>query len=180
MLTLRRPQSPFPRPTCVPAPVLAAVWAVAAVAGGLGVARLPLFTTVEILAGLLVVAAAVWEPAIGLGLALAVGVTRAYVAAARPDIPDLGQVLLGLALAGWAARCLAQRRIIIPRSGLLVVLGVYVGASVLSLLPTLSASLELGLKEIIKWAELGAILVLVASEAERGRLRWIITAILLT
>src|SRR5260221_2053309 len=142
MLTLRRPQSPFPRPTCVPAPVLAAVWAVAAVAGGLAVARLPLFTTVEILAGLLVVAAAVWEPAIGLGLALAVGVTRAYVAAARPDIPDLGQVLLGLALAGWAARSLAQRRLIIPRSRLLVDLKLYLGASLVDVGPTALGSLD--------------------------------------
>jgi|SRR5579859_3396367 len=163
----------------LPATVLAAVWATLAVLGGLALARLSLLTSGEILAGLLVGAAALWEPALGLGLALAVGVTRAYLAAARPDLPDLGQMLLGLALAGWAARSLAQRRIVIPRSGLLVLLGVYVGVSLLSLLPTLSASIELGLKEIIKWGEMGAILVLVASEAERGRLRWVIAAVLL-
>jgi putative inorganic carbon (hco3(-)) transporter len=175
MLALRRTQWQVR----LSAPALAAVWAVLAVAGGLAVARLSLLTTVEIMAGLVVAAAAVWEPAIGLGLALAVGVTRAYLAAARPDIPDLGQIFLGLALAGWAARSLAQRRVVIPRSGLLAVLSVYIGVSLLSLVPTLSASAELGLKEIIKWAELGAILILVASEAQRGRLRWIIAAILL-
>src|SRR5437588_330404 len=113
MLALRR----TPWQLRLPASTLSTVWAVLAVAGGLAVVRLPLLTTVEILGGLVVAAAAVWEPAIGLGLALGVGLTRAYLAAVRPDVPDLGQVLLGLALAGWAARCLAQRRIIVPRSG---------------------------------------------------------------
>src|SRR2546422_1562380 len=135
------------------APALAGLWAALAVACGLAVARLPLLTTFGIVAGLVVTGAAFWEPAVGLGLALAVGVTRAYVAAARPEIPDLGQVILALALTGWAARGLAQRRIVIPRTGLLIGLGLYIGAGLLSLVPSASASLELGLKEIIKWAE---------------------------
>ena len=163
----------------LPAPALAAVWAVAAVAGGLALARWPWLTVLAVIAGLVAVAAAVWEPALGLGLALAVGLTRAYLAAARPGTPDLGQVFLGLALVGWLARSLALRRIVIPRSGLLVALGLYVGASLLSLLPTPNASLEMGLLEIIKWTEVGAILVLVVSESQRGRIRWVIGAVLL-
>ena len=163
----------------LPAPALAVVWALAATIGGLILARLPWLTSLALLGGAVVVAAAVWEPAIGLGLALAIGVTRAYLAAARPGTPDLGQVFLGLALAGWAARSLALRRIAIPRSGLLAALGVYVAASLLSLLPTPTASLELGLLELIKWAEVGAIMVLVVSEAQRGRGSWIIAAVLL-
>ena len=55
----------------------------------------------------------------------------------------------------------------------------YISVSLLSLAPTLGASLELGLKEIVKWGEVGAILILVASEAERGRLGWVVAAILL-
>src|SRR5258708_5637791 len=147
MLTPRRSQWQLR----LPATALAAVWAILAAGGGLAVARLSLLSTVEIIIGLIIVAAAVWEPVLGLGLALGVGVTRAYLAAARPDLPDLGQILLGLALAGWAARGLAQRRIVIPRSGVLVLLGTYVAVSLLSLVPSLSASLELRLKEIIKW-----------------------------
>lgn len=163
----------------LPAPALSAVWAVVAAAGGLALARLPWLTSLSVIAGLVVVVAAVWEPAVGLGLALSIGLTRAYLAAARPGTPDLGQILLGLALAGWAARSLAQRRVVIARTGLLVVLGVYVGVSLLSLVPTPAASLELGLQEIIKWTEVGAILVLVVSESQRGRGRWIVAAVLL-
>src|SRR5882672_8843337 len=96
---------------------------------GLALARLPWLTSLAIMAGLVVVAAAVWEPALGLGLALTMGLTRAYLGAARPGTPDLGQVLLGLALAGWLARSLALRQIVIPRTGLLVALGLYVAAS---------------------------------------------------
>jgi putative inorganic carbon (HCO3(-)) transporter len=175
MLSLRREMWD----TRLMAAALAGLWAALAVAGGLAIARLPLVTTVEIGAGLVVTAAAIWEPALGLGLALAVGVTRAYLAAARPEMPDLGQVVLALALASWAARGLAQRRIVIPQTGLLIGLGLYLGAGLLSLVTSASVSLELGLKEIIKWAEVAAVLVLVASEAERGRARWIVAAVLL-
>jgi putative inorganic carbon (HCO3(-)) transporter len=161
------------------APPRAAIWAALAALGGLAIARLSLLNGVEIGAGVVVLAAAVLEPALGLGLALTLGLTRAYLAAAVPAIPDLGQVLLGLALAGWLARGLAQRRIVVPRTGLLVALGIYLGASLLSLVPNSGASLDLGLKEIVKWAEMGAILVLVVSEAERGRAGWIVAAVLI-
>jgi len=175
MPALRRPLLSVP----LSAPALAAIWALAAVGGGLVLARLPWLTSLAVIAGVVALAAAVWSPAIGLGLALAVGLTRAYLAAARPGTPDLGQVFLGLALAGWLARGLAERRIIIPRSGLLVALGLYVGASLLSLVPTPTASLELGLLELIKWTEVAAILVLVVDECRRGRAGWIIAAVLL-
>lgn len=177
MLSLRRPFWNARLPAGAGA--LAGLWAALAVACGLAVARLSLLTSLEIVAGLIVTAAAIWEPALGLGLALAVGTTHAYLAAARPEIPDLGQVLLAMALAGWAARGLAQRRIVIPQTGLLLGLGVYLGASLLSLVPAASASLELGLKEVIKWTEVAAVLVLVAAEAGRGRARWIVAAVLL-
>ena len=175
MQTLRRPVWP----SRVSAPALAPVWTALALASGLLLARLSLVTSLEIAGGLVVVVATIWEPALGLGLALAVGTTHAYLAAARPDIPDLGQLLLGLALAGWLARGLAQRAIVIPRIGLLVPLGLYLGASLLSLVPATSASLELGLKELVKWAEVGAVLVVVVAEVGRGRARWLLAAVLL-
>lgn len=175
MVALRRNIGQFSRSD----QALVILWAALAIAGGLAVARLSLLTTITAVAGLIVLAAAIWEPAIGLGLALALGVSRAYLAAAVPAIPDLGQLFLGLALAGWLARGLAQRRIIVPRSGLLVAFGIYLAASLLSLVPTGSASLELGLKEIVKWAEMAAIIVLVVSEAGRGRARWVLAAVLL-
>jgi O-antigen ligase len=174
MIALRRPLGPRP---LTAAALLPAVWAVLAIAAGLAVARLPLLTSLAAAAGLLVLAAAFWEPALGLGLALALGTAKAYLAAARPAWPsDLGQIFLAIALAGWLARGLVQRRIAFPHIPLLLPLAVYLAAGWLSLLA--ASSLEEGLKEVIKWAEIAAIIVLVVSEARRGRAPWIAGAII--
>ena len=156
----------------------AALWAGLAVAAGLLVGRLPLTWSLALIGGAIVLAAAVWEPALGLGLALSLGTAKAYLSAARPDLPaDLGQALLALALAGWLARGLLQHAIVVPRIKLLLPLGIYLGAGWLSLLA--ATSLQESLKEIIKWAEIAAVVVLVAAEARRGRFGWIVAAVLL-
>jgi O-antigen ligase len=157
--------------------LLGAAWAGVALAVGAMLVRLPLLSGLAIVAGVVVLGAAAWEPALGIGLALTLGTSRAYLMAARPELPDLGQIVLGLALAGWLARGLAQRAIVIPRIHLLLPLGIYVSVGLVSLLP--AASLEEGLKEIIKWAEVGAIIVIVAGEARRGRARWVLAAVLI-
>src|SRR5436190_16406050 len=119
MTALRRPLGPRPIPV---AALSASLWALLAVAAGLAVARLPLLTSLAAAAGLLVLAAAFWEPALGLGLALALGTAKAYLAAARPEWPagDPGQIFLAVALAGWLARGLVRRRILLPRIPLLL------------------------------------------------------------
>ena len=173
MLALQR-RFERPQPSAL---LIAAAWAGVALVTGAILAGLSLLNGLAIVAGVVVLVAAAWEPALGLGLALILGTSHAYLMAARPDLPDLGQVVLGLALAGWLARGLAQRAIVIPRVSLLVPLGLYVGVGLLSLLP--AASLEAGLNEIIKWTEVGAIIVIVVGEARRGRARWILGAVLI-
>lgn len=162
--------------------------ALAALALGLLIARLPLEVSAALLIGAALVAVSVWEPALGMGLAIIFGPTRALLAITHPELPlDLGQVFFGLAIAGWLARGLARRRIVVPRIGLLVPLGVYIFVGLLSLLP--ATSLEEGLKESLKWIEIALGVVILVSEAEpprraapgifEGRIKWVIAAILI-
>jgi putative inorganic carbon (HCO3(-)) transporter len=143
------------------------------------IAWLPLEYSLALFAAIILIIASVWEPVIGLGLAVILGPAKAIIAIARPDLPsDVGQIFFALALAGWLARGLARREIIIPRIWLLLPLGVYIAVSLFSLLPALS--LEEGLKEILKWIEIALVIVILVSEAEhRGRLNWIIAGILI-
>ncbi len=156
----------------------ALLWAALAVGSSLLVAGLPLSLSVPLLAGALAVGLSLWEPVAGLGLAMLLGPARAYLSTAFPGFPsDAGQVFFALALAGWLARGLALRRLSLPTDRLLLPLGLYLGAGLLSL--TAAVSLEEGLKELIKWAEVGVAIVILLSEAQRGRGRAIVAAVLL-
>ncbi|MBF8283440.1 MAG: hypothetical protein HW378_2355, partial [Anaerolineales bacterium] len=142
------------------------------------IARLPPEYSLALIVGAALAGVAAWEPALGIGLAIILGPAKALLAIARPAWPsDLGQIFFALAVAGWLAHGLARRRLLVPRIGLLIPLGFYLFAGLLSLLP--AASLEEGLKESLKWLEIALGMVLLVSEAERGRARWIIAAILI-
>jgi putative inorganic carbon (HCO3(-)) transporter len=169
----------LPRPPLLRAPQgWPLLWAGAALLAGLLVAALPLEHGLALLAGAALAAVAVLDPLAGLALAMILGPARAYLATALPGVPsDLGQVFFALAAAGWLARGLARRSLVVPRSSLLVPLGLYLGVGLLSLLP--AASLEEGLKELIKWAQVGVVIVILAGEAARGRARAIVAAVLL-
>jgi O-antigen ligase len=148
-----------------------------AVLAGLVIARVPLTYGLALCVGVPIVALAAWEPAIGLGLAMVLGPAKALIAVDYPSVPDLGQVFFFLALAGWLAQGLARHRLVFPQTHLLIPLGLYIAVGLFSMLP--AASLEEGLKEIVKWTEIAVALVMLLSEAQRGRWRWILAAILL-
>ena len=153
-------------------------WAGLALALGLLLARLPLDIGLALTIGAILAAAAVWEPAIGIGLAIVLGPAGAYIDIVRPGLlPDPGQMFFALALAGWLARGLLTRRLFVPPSWLWLPLGLYFAAGLLSLLA--AQSLEEGLKEVIKWAQIAAVAAILLSEIGRGRLKWIIGALLL-
>jgi len=142
------------------------------------IVRLPLEYSLGLFAGIVVLAASAWEPALGLSFAIIFGPAKAYLAAARPDLPvDPGQVFFALATAGWLARGMLNRRIVFPRVGLLLPLGLYTAVGLFSLLP--AASLEEGLKEALKWIEIALGVMILVSEIERGRVRWIVVGILI-
>lgn len=161
-----------------PRQLTTALWAAAALALGGLIASLPLEHSLLVLCGAALAAVSVWEPALGLALAMTLGPTKAFLAVARPGLPaDLGQLFFALAVAGWLARGLARRSLVIPHIGLLLPLGLYSAVALFSLIP--AASLEEGLKEALKWLEIALAMVILISEAERGRVNWIIAGILI-
>jgi O-antigen ligase len=156
----------------------AALLGIAALAVGLLIVRLPLEYSLALIAGAVLVGVSVWEPALGMGLAIIFGPGKALLAVTHPEWPsDPGQIFFALAVAGWLARGLAGRRVLVPRIGLLVPLGLYILVGFLSLIP--AVSLEEGLKELLKWIEVALGVVVLVSEAERGRAKWLIAAILI-
>ncbi len=177
-----------PRHPVTLSPLRTSLLAAAALALGLVVARLPVELSLILIVGTILVALSIWEPALGMGLAILLGPAKAFLSVARPGLPsDLGQIFFALALAGWLARGAIHRRIVIPRIGLLIPLGLYAFVGLLSMLP--AASLEEGLKESLKWIEIALGVVILVSEAKRprrvtpgifeGRVKWIIAAILI-
>jgi O-antigen ligase len=151
-----------------------------AVTGGLTILLLPLRSSMALLAGAIMVPLAVWQPALGLGAALVLGPTRAYLAALGYSGPvyDLGQMFFGLALAGWLLRGALKREITLPRRGLLLPLGVFVFIGLWSLYN--AVEWRDGINEAIKWIEVMATLVIAQSEARRGRAAWLVGALLLS
>lgn len=196
--TRMRASASLPRTlTLSPAPVLL----LAALVAGLLLAPLPLSTGATLILVVVIVGLAVWEPALGLGFAVSFGPVKALVeftqSGVTPDVgdlfgalpstvrqflltapSDLGQVFFALAVAGWLARGMAQRRIDLPRLPLAFVLPLagFIGISLASLIGS-AAPIE-GLKEIIKWLEIAIVPYVLLSEARRGRLAWVIAAVL--
>ncbi len=156
----------------------ALILAAAAVSLGALIAWLPPHISLAALAGVLAVGAAVWEPALGLGLAVILGPTRAYLAASGFSGPvfDLGQIFFALALAGWLARGALRRELRVPALGLLVPLAAWIFVGLLSLFG--AAEWRDGLNEAIKWIEVALVLIIAQAEARRGRLTWLLGAIL--
>jgi O-antigen ligase len=149
----------------------------AAFALSLLIIRLPVEVSLVLIGGAALAVLSIWEPVVGLGLAIILGPAKAFLAIARPEMPsDLGQVFFALALAGWLARNLTHRQLAIPRVWLLLPLSAYVLVGMLSLIE--AVSLEEGLKEAVKWIEVVVGVVILVSESERGRLKWIVVVIL--
>jgi O-antigen ligase len=151
----------------------------AALAAGLMIAVLPLPWGGVGLAGLVVVGLALWEPAIAVGAALTLGPTRAYLAAAGYYGPqfDFGQVFFGLALAGWLARGALRRELALPRLGLYLPLAAWIAVGLLSLFG--AAEWRDGLNESLKWVEVAGLMAITLDAAQRGRINWILAAVLL-
>lgn len=169
--------SAFPRvPWRTPTPWLA----LAGAAAGIVIASLPATQSALLLAGGVFVGLAAWQPALAVGGALVLGPTRAYLAATgRGGLAwDFGQLFFALAAAGWLARALLRRDLALPRLVVFIPLAAWLGAGALSLFN--AAAWRDGVNELIKWAEVGVVIVIVHTEARRGKLGWVLAAILLS
>lgn len=139
---------------------------IALLLAGLCVAVPPAWLTLG-LVGLALVTLSVWEPVVGLGLAVLVGPAKAYLAVAVPAVPaEIGQVFFAGALAGWALRQALTRDLPWPRWAWLGPLLIWLAALILSTLPARDLGEALG--EIFKWTQVLLTLLVMTAEARRG------------
>ncbi len=182
---------PFPLHLAWDTPLVRLGWLALAGAAGLGLAILPLPAAGLLLAGTTIMLAVLIEPLIGLALTLLAGPFGALenVILGGTSI-DSGQLLLVLTLAAWLARGVARREIRLPRveRALAIPLGLFVGVGVISLCG--APSLTLGVKEVLKWMQVGLVAWFAAdtpqprdstqtAAAVRTRLKLVTAAVLL-
>ncbi|HIC93634.1 MAG TPA: hypothetical protein EYP09_05230, partial [Anaerolineae bacterium] len=159
-------------------PLFNAILLLALVLAGLAIARLPLTLAGALVLGGIVLLATLVRPEYGLYLlVLAVpfgGVREVTIAGFTVGAAE---ALIGLALAAWMARMVAAREIRIVRPPLLLPLLAFLGATLLS--TTGALSLRWSLKEIVKWLEVLAIYLFVASALDRDKARVVVALALL-
>lgn len=86
------------------------------------------------------------------------------------------ELVITLLFASWLARMVAARRILVPRAPLLLPLSLFLGAIFLSTLVT--TSLELSVKEIVKWLEVALIYGFMADMVDERWGQWLVWALL--
>ncbi len=86
------------------------------------------------------------------------------------------ELVIALLAFSWFARMIARRRIIVPRMPLLLPLTLFIGAISFSTLVT--NSLELSVKEIVKWLEVTLIYCFMADMVDERWGRWVVWALL--
>jgi hypothetical protein len=77
----------------------------------------------------------------------------------RRVLLDSGQFYLLFSLLAWLAHGLRQRRLFVPRTFLAVPLALFTGVAAITVVD--AASYNFGLKELLKWGEMLAIMLLV-------------------
>jgi O-antigen ligase len=161
---------------------------------GLAFALLPLTTVTALVLGAAIVLLVTVRPLLGVALMLLAGPWGALEAIVLgSSLLDSGQVLFLLTLAAWLARGAARRRIVLPHTPLNLPLALFLGVTTLTLVR--APSVQFGVKELLKWAEMGLVMLLVVDlVTERagepgagagavfglsGRGRWLVFIVLL-
>lgn len=151
----------------------------AVVLGGLAVLLPPLWLG-AVLAITAVFLLTLIEPLLGLGVALLLGPLGAWESLVLGgSVLDSGQLVLLLTLAVWLGRGLRNGRLFIPKTFLTLPLALFVFVGMLSLLD--APSLPFGLRELVKWVEIGLVMLLVVDCGREAptRFAWLLTGALL-
>ena len=130
-----------------------------------------------LVAGLFVVLATLVKPEVGLVLtvfAVPFGSVREVPLGAMTVSAAEG--LVGLLLFGWIARAASRRTLDLSAAPLVWPLGLFLAFAVFSL--TTATSLPLALKEVLRWLELTAVYVVVATSIRGDRIRLLVLTIL--
>jgi putative inorganic carbon (HCO3(-)) transporter len=154
--------------------------AASVVAGALFIATQPLTVVLGVMLIAAVVIGTLLEPGIGLIVTLIAGPWAAWMNTYYPGLLpiDAGQIMVGFTLGAWVLGGLAKREFVIPRSPLLIPLGLFVGWTAITML--WAPDLVFGLPEVIKWVEIILVMLLAIDVAQRRGLTWILTGIFAT
>jgi putative inorganic carbon (HCO3(-)) transporter len=148
--------------------------------GSLIIATLPLTTVIGLTMIAAVVIGTLLEPGIGLIVTLIAGPWAAWMNTYTPGLLpiDAGQILVGFTLGAWVLGGLARREFVIPRSPLLIPLGLFVGWTAITML--WAPDPIFGLPEVIKWVEIILVMLLAIDVTQRRGANWILTGIFAT
>jgi putative inorganic carbon (hco3(-)) transporter len=158
----------------------ALILALSLLAGSLAIAVLPVTTTIAVALMAAVVIGTLLEPGIGLIVTLLAGPWAAWMNTYAPGLLpiDAGQIMVGLTLGAWVLGGLARREFAIPRSPLLMPLGLFVGWAAITML--WAPDLSFGLPEVIKWIEIILVMLLAIDVAQRRGAQWVLTGVFAT
>ena len=135
---------------------------------GILLARLPLTTAALIVAGVAIFLLVLIRPLLALALALVAGPFGALEnVVLGTSLPESGQLLFFLAVAAWLGRGAMRRRIWLPRTALTIPMLLFLTIAAISLVN--ARSLDYGLKELIKWLEMGLVMLMVVDLATDAR-----------
>lgn len=124
------------------------------------IARLPLWFAVALILVSSLFFLTLIQPLIGIGVALIAGPLGAYENIFFGNLPlESGQLFFFVAVAGWLARGVLERRIIIHRTAINIPLAIFIVVASLTLLD--AVSLAFGIKELVKWLELAIAMFMV-------------------
>jgi putative inorganic carbon (HCO3(-)) transporter len=166
-------------------PVVTLLGLALALAAGLLLIRLtPLGGALFVLLAVGGVATAV-EPLAGLALMLFLAPLWAYLRAEIPQVPaQIAQVFFALTMAVWLARTLTHKWTSVQvgkwgrgTTSLFLALAVFVGAALLSLWDAVELPVY-GVPELIKWAQIVLLFLLVCTTLTPRRLPWLVGALL--
>ncbi len=137
------------------------MWPVAlAILIAIGIAQLPLWYAVALILISSLLILTLIQPLFGLGIALIAGPLGAYENIVFGNLPlESGQLLFFVAVAGWLARGVLDRRIIVHRTAINLPLAIFILVASLTLLD--AVSLAFGIKELVKWLELAIAMFMV-------------------
>jgi len=120
------------------------------------------------------------EPLAGLAVALFLGPLRAYLSAEVPQVPaQIAHVFVALTLAIWLARGLARRNLRIPHPPLLLPLGVFLTAALVSLWGAVELPVY-GVPEFIKWVQILLLFLFISDHLKPRLLPWLLGVLLVT
>ncbi|MEZ4518396.1 MAG: O-antigen ligase family protein [Chloroflexota bacterium] len=141
--------------------------ALAAVLVAFLISTLPVVYSVALIGGLLLISLTLVYPLVGLGVALLLGPFGALEnIILGSSLLDSGQLVLLLTIGSWMAAGLARRRIWLAKTPINLPLGLFIFVTAVTLVS--ADSIPLGLREVLKWVEMGLIILLVVDTATDG------------